>query len=151
MASFGSDSQYQYGQSTYDPYKNLRRPRAALGSLLGTTRSSLSPLAAAGAKEKYGMGTTAFKNIFGLNLDSTKTNPSAPTKFESALQGVKDPLSLYSLASALVVGRRKYQLSDGGYGNTSGNNQSLGGGAYVSNALKNVLGLNFDYKTNKYK
>lgn len=145
MASFGSDSQYQYGQSTYDPYKNLRRPRAALGSLLGTTRSSLSSTAVAGAKEKYGMGTTAFKNIFG-----TSSSSATPTKFESALQGVKDPLSLYSLASSLVVGRRKYQLADGGYGNTSGTSKTLGGGAYVSRALKNILGLNFDYKTNKY-
>ena len=144
MASFGSDSQYQYGQSTYDPYKNLRRPRAALSSLLGTTRSSLAPNAAAGAKEAV-WASGAFKGIFG----STSTSASA-TKFESALQGVKDPLSLYSLASSLVVGRRKYQLAGGGYGNTSGNNQSLGGGAYVSRALKNVLGLNFDYKTNKY-
>ena len=145
MASFGSDSQYQYGQSTYDPYKNLRRPRAALGSLLGTTRSSLSSASAAGAKESVWASDT-FKRIF-----NTSSNLATPTKFESAVQGVKDPLSLYSLASSLVVGRRKYQLAAGGYGNTSGNNQSLGGGAYVSNALKNVLGLNFDYKTKTYK
>jgi hypothetical protein len=92
------------------------------------------------------MASGAFKGIFG----STSTSANA-TKFESALQGVKDPLSLYSLASALVVGRRKYQLAGGGYGNTTGNSKTLGGGAYVSNALKNVLGLNFDYKTNKYK
>ena len=146
MASFGSDSQYQYGQSTYDPYKNLRRPRAALGSLLGTTRSSLFPNAAAGAKENA-MAADTFRKIF-----NTSSNLATPTKFESAVQRVKDPLSLYSLAASLVVGRRKYQLADGGYGNTSGkNNQSLGGGAYVSNALKNVLGLNFDYKTKTYK
>lgn len=145
MANFGSDSQYQYGQSLYDPYKNLRRPRAALGSLLGTTRSSLAPNAAAGAKE-LGMASGAFKGIFG-----TSSTAATPTKFESALQNVKDPLSLYSLASSLVVGRRKYQLAGGGYGNTTGGNKSLGGGAYVSNALKNILGLNFDYKTNTYK
>jgi len=100
------------------------------------------------------MATTAFKNIFG-----TSSSSATPTKFESALQGVRDPLSLYSLASSLVVGRRKYQLADGGYGNTSvsgqsvgskGYNQGIGGGVYIQRALKNILGLNFDYKTNKY-
>lgn len=144
MAKFGSDSQYQYGQSLYDPYKNLRRPRAALGSLLGTTRSSLAPKAAAGAKE-VGMASGAFRGIFGTASTSTSA-----TTFEKAIQNVSDPLSLYSLASQLVVGRRKYQLAGGGFGATSGNRANQGGGVYIQNALKNILGLKWDYKTNKY-
>ncbi len=144
MAKFGSDSQYQYGQSLYDPYKNLRRPRAALGSLLGTQRYSLKTGDTAN-KEKVGMAVSAFRGIFG-----TSSNSASATTFEKAVQNVNDPLSLYSLASQLVVGRRKYQLAQGGYGATSGTRAAQGGGVYVQNALKNILGLKWDYKTNKY-
>lgn len=145
MASFGSDSQYQYGQSLYDPYKNLRRPRAALGSLLGTQRYSLKTGDTAN-KEKYGQGYNAFRSIF-----NTKSTSASATAFEKAVQNVNDPLSLYSLASQLVVGRRKYQLAQGGYGATTGKPTNLGGGAYTARALKNILGLNFDYVNNVYK
>ena len=145
MASFGSDSQYQYGQSLYDPYKNLRRPRAALGSLLGTQRYSLFTGDTAN-KEKFGMGAEAFRKIF-----NTVSSSTSATKFESAVQNVTDPLSLYSLASQLVVGRRKYQLAKGGYGNTTTDSKTMGGGQYTARALKNILGLNFDYTKNVYK
>ena len=145
MARFGSESQYQYGKSLYDPYKNLRRPRAALGSLLGTQRYSLYKGDTAN-KERSGLGAAAFRAIF-----STSSSSANRTKFESAVQGVKDPTSLYSLASQLVVGRRKYQLAKGGYGSTTSSVKSMGGGQYTARALKNVLGLNFDYVKNRYK
>lgn len=136
MANFGSGSTFEYGKSLYDPYKNLRRPRAALASLLGTQRTG----------ETSKTGALTFPKIFG-----SASSASTPTAFESAVQNVQDPLSLYTLASQLVVGRRKYQLASGGYGATTGTAKTLGGGQYVSNALKNILGLNFDYKTNTYK
>jgi len=145
VASFGSDSQYQYGQSLYDPYKNLRRPRAALGSLLGTQRYSLFTGDTAN-KEKSGRGAADFRAIFG-----TSSNLTSATRFEKAVQNVTDPLSLYSLASQLVVGRRKYQLAKGGYGNTTKDPKTMGGGQYTARALQNVLGLNFDYIKGAYK
>lgn len=153
MANFGAgQSPFEYGKGIYDPYKNLVRPRGALTQLLTTGRTGETSF----ADTKLG-GQSQLKSL--LTAGGTVKGTTANT-FEKAIQGVQDPTSLYNLASALVVGRRKYQDAKGKYGNPytssatpqfgTGQQINTGGGAYISNAVNQILGLKWDYRTGKF-
>jgi hypothetical protein len=145
MANFGAgQSPFEYGKGIYDPYKNLVRPRGALTQLLTTGRAGETLFSGTGG------GQAQLKSL--LTAGGTTKGTTANT-FEKAIQGVQDPTSLYNLAASLVVGRRKYQDQQGGYGilyQPGQKDTAMGGGAYISRAINDILGLQWNYKTGKY-